>query len=92
MIEMEKRQEINGWLELTLKTVGGNVEVKQGGTKKTAWVTLEGPETPVTVALQQYPGAGTQPKDTITLVELNDIVYNLLTSLEDAVNKKTGDW
>lgn len=86
-IKLEGEQEIDGYLIFTLVSIGANIKKKEGTNEKTVWGTIQTPEAhPIKVAVQRYAGAGTQPENTITYLEIEDIATKLIKTLEDSID------
>lgn len=78
-----------GWLVFNVVSIGANIQLGDKTNQRTLWAKLEPPQhQPVRVAIEQYPGAGPKPENTLGLVELGDILYSTEKSVYEALQRK----
>jgi len=88
----------NGWITFQLTEMYASVEKTSGGIKRFVRQTYA-PESnrQIKVAYQMHLGAGPQPEDSVTPLEIEDTTAGFLEFIENAIdranqNKKTGEW
>ncbi|MFA7100996.1 MAG: hypothetical protein WC196_04460 [Bacilli bacterium] len=91
-------QKIEGnWITYYLKSLEVSVTVSpKNYESRKLTATLEPPESaPVQIAVPIVPGPGTQPENTLTLMNVQDQAQLIMQQLEDAIKeviKQKGDW
>lgn len=95
-ITVSNPQELTGWLVFEITSLTVEVHKRKQPGQKDVRFTAEPPENaPIRLAIQQFPGSGTQPENTLTLVAIGDIVQQCVDAIEDAIEKTDqpkGDW
>lgn len=87
----------DGWAIFTLRMIEIEAKLSENYNSRTLRAILNTPDNaPLQVAIQLYPGVGTQPENTITQQNVADMAQLGLMALEDAIRNSIqsdkNDW